>query len=207
MSDDRHGLAIAFKEFIQNPDFPCVGAKVALAKSHIDILIARDIASAWDDLRIYPALLQFVSAYRKNPGLFRSFAVIFEEATPLSEKAFEKHLWERVQSLSDKDEFNALPYDQRVSADPDDPHFSLSFGGEAFFVVGLHPNASRPARRFKAPVLVFNLHDQFERLRAEGRYKKMHDTIMKRDVALAGHPNPMLQHLAKRQRRGNTADG
>ena len=44
--------------------------------------------------------------------------------------------------------------------------FSLS--GTAFFVVGLHPNASRPARQFSSPVLVFNLHAQFERLRADG---------------------------------------
>ena len=59
-------------------------------------------------------------------------------------------------------------------------------------MVGLHPNASRPARRFPRPTLVFNLHDQFERLRAEGRYEKMRDKIIERDVALAGEPNPML---------------
>ena len=79
-----------------------------------------------------------------------------------------------------------------MSDDPDDPHFSLSFGGEGFFVVGLHPQASRPARRFQRPALVFNLHDQFEQLRASGRYDKLRSTIIDRDVALAGAPNPML---------------
>ena len=59
-------------------------------------------------------------------------------------------------------------------------------------MVGLHPAASRPARRFKRPVLVFNLHDQFERLRAEGRYERMRERIMERDKALAGSTNPML---------------
>jgi FPC/CPF motif-containing protein YcgG len=53
-----------------------------------------------------------------------------------------------------------------VSADPNDPHFSLSFGGEAFFVVGLHPRASRPARRFERPAPIFNLRDQFEQQRS-----------------------------------------
>ena len=80
-----------------------------------------------------------------------------------------------------------------MSSDPDDPHFSLSFGGEAFFVVGIHPNASRPARRFAKPALVFNLHDQFERLRAEGRYEGMREKILVRDEALAGSRNPMLE--------------
>ena len=74
-------------------------------------------------------------------------------------------------------------------------NISLSFGGEAFFIVGLHPRASRPARRFERPVQVFNLHDQFEKLRAAGVYDKMRSTIVARDVALAGSPNPRLaQH-------------
>ena len=75
---------------------------------------------------------------------------------------------------------------------PTSPHFSLSFGGEAFFVVGLHPNASRPARRFERPALVFNLHDQFERLRDEGKYDKLRSSILDRDEALSGSINPML---------------
>ena len=40
--------------------------------------------------------------------------------------------------------------------------------------------------------MVFNLHDQFERLREEGRYEKMRSTILARDEALAGSINPML---------------
>ncbi len=40
--------------------------------------------------------------------------------------------------------------DERVSADPDDPHFSLSFGGEAFFVVGLHPKPAAPRAASRA---------------------------------------------------------
>ena len=79
-----------------------------------------------------------------------------------------------------------------MSRDPDDPYFSLSFGGEAFFVVGLHPKASRPARRFEHPTMVFNLHDQFEMLRRQDRYEKLRTTILDRDVKLAGDVNPML---------------
>ena len=101
-------------------------------------------------------------------------------------------MWERIQSFADKDDWRGQPYAGNVSSDPEDPHFSLSFGGEAFFVVGLHPNASRPARRFPRPVLVFNLHDQFERLRDEGRYERMREAILERDIKLAGDVNPML---------------
>jgi FPC/CPF motif-containing protein YcgG len=154
--------------------------------------VARDIGSAWDDLRIYAGLLAFATTYRDDPKLFQSFVVVFEQPVSVSEDQFEAALWSRVQSLTDKDAWHGQDYDTRVSADPDSPHFSLSFGGEAFFVVGLHPTASRPARRFERPALVFNLHDQFERLRSENRYEPLRKSILERDVAMAGSLNPML---------------
>ena len=177
---------------IATPEFPCVGAKSALARGTLEILTCHDITSSWDDLRIHAALMEWVHAYRADPEGLRSLAVAFAGPDDLGETQFERHMWDRIQSIADKDAWLGQPYDRRVSPDPDDPHFSLSFGGEAFFVVGLHPNASRPARRFACPVMVFNLHDQFERLREEGRYKRMRAAIMKRDRDLAGNENPML---------------
>jgi len=145
-----------------------------------------------------------------NTDGLRSLAVIFDGPTDLSETQFEKLLWTRIQSLADKDAWLGQTYDKRVSADPKDPHFSLSFGGEAFFVIGLHPNASRPARRFAHPVLVFNLHDQFERLREHGTYDKMRETILARDKKLAGDINPMLAKFGEsseeRQYSGRKVD-
>jgi FPC/CPF motif-containing protein YcgG len=169
-----------------------VGAKSALSRGKLTIVIARDIRSAWDDLRIYSGLLDFTLAYEQDSRLFQSLAVIFADGEVDSEAAFEQALWSRLQSLADKDVWHGQSYDERVSPDPANPHFSLSFGGQAFFVVGLHPRASRAARRFERPVLVFNLHDQFERLRAEGRYEQIREKIIARDVALTGTPNPML---------------
>lgn len=192
-SDDRtHPRAQAFRDFIKSPPFPCVGAKSALSRGRLSIVVARDITSGWDDMRIFPALLAFIARYRRQPDLFQSFAVVFEGPGDLTEEGFERHLWARAQSLSDKDSWIGHAHDARVEGDPDSPHFSLSFGGEGFFVVGLHPHASRPARRFSSPVLVFNLHDQFERLRAQGRYETLRASIIERDERLAGSSNPML---------------
>jgi FPC/CPF motif-containing protein YcgG len=185
-------LAHAFRDFIRDPPFPCVGAKSALSKGQMKIVVARDITSGWDDMRIYPALLAFAARYKRAPDLFQSFAVVFEGPGDLGEEQFERHLWARAQSLADKDCWLGQPWDQRVADDPESPHFSLSFGGEAFFIVGLHPRASRPARRFSSPALVFNLHAQFEALRAANRYEKLRTSILERDAALAGSVNPML---------------
>lgn len=195
--DEDQPLARRFRDFIQRPEFACVGAKAALSRGQLRILVARDIRSAWDDMRIYPELLDFIREYQREKTLFRSFVVLFEGPDTLAEDEFEQHLWHRVQSFSDKDCWLGERHDERVSSDPDNPHFSLSFGGEAFFVVGLHPGASRVSRRFERPALVFNLHDQFERLRDEGVYDKLRTTILQRDIALNGSANPMLARFGE----------
>ncbi len=195
---------------IADPSFPCVGAKSALAKGTLKTLVCHSLASGWDDVLIHRELMDWAEGYRADPGGLRSLAVVFSGPDDLDEPAFEKLMWERIQSFSDKDHWLGQPYDHRVSADPDDPHFSLSFGGEAFFVVGLHPNASRPARRFPRPTLVFNLHAQFEELREEGKYERMREKILDRDVALAGSINPMLarhgENSEARQYSGRAVD-
>ncbi len=190
--DRSHPLADRFTAFIEMPEFPCVGAKAALNREGIRFVVARDFGSGWDDLRIMPGLLDIAKSYRADPIPFQSLVVLFETGAPSGEEQFERQLWARLQSLSDKDQWLGQPADPRVAHDPDDPHFAVSFGGEAFFVVGLHPHSSRPARRFEVPAMVFNLHDQFERLRAEGRYDKLRGTILERDLKLAGSINPML---------------
>jgi uncharacterized protein len=187
-----HALCHEFRGFVQSPEFPCVGAKAALAREQMHFLVCRQITSAWDDLRIFPALLDVIDRYRADRTLFRTFVVLFEEDEQLGEIAFEEHLWARLQSLSDKDSWLGFKPDPGVDSNPEDPHFGLSFGGEAFFVVGLHPHASRPARRFRRPAIVFNLHDQFETLRAEGKYERMRETIIERDISVSGDANPML---------------
>ncbi|WP_404478960.1 guanitoxin biosynthesis heme-dependent pre-guanitoxin N-hydroxylase GntA [Novosphingobium sp. BL-52-GroH] len=185
-------LGDEFRARIQEPDFPCVGAKSALAKGSLKIVAARNLTSAWNDVVIHRELLAWSKGYQQDPSGLRSLAIVFEGPLELSEREFETAMWERIQSFADKDAWLGQPYDASVSPDPDDPHFSLSFGGSAFFVVGLHPNASRPARRFARPTLVFNLHEQFERLREEGKYERMRTRILERDTAIAGSVNPML---------------
>lgn len=181
-----------FADFVKSQTFPCVGAKSALGRGTLKVVSCRSIASAWDDVRMHDIAREWAEAYSRQPGLFRSLAFVFEGPCDLSEEAFEQLLWDRLQSMSSKDEWRGIRPDRRVSDDPDDPHFSLSFGGQAFFVVGLHPNASRRARRFARPAMVLNLHDQFEELRRTGRYEGLRRAILERDEKLTGSINPML---------------
>jgi len=68
----------------------------------------------------------------------------------------------------------------------------VTAGGRAWYVIGLHPGASRAARRFSSIALVFNPHSQFERLRSLGKYAQVRDLIRQRDVAANGSINPTL---------------
>ena len=79
-ADDRnHLLAQRFDAFIRDAAFPCLGAKSALAKGQIQMVVGRDMRLAWDDLRIYPNLLDLAWSYSREPTLFHSLAVQFEE--------------------------------------------------------------------------------------------------------------------------------
>ena len=196
--ETQGALEAQLSAFVADAKFPCVGAKAALAKNTLQVLACDRVDSAWDDLRIHDGLVTFAASYREDPALFRSFVAVFEGPGDLSENAFEQHLWQRAQSLSDKDVWRGQTYDGSVSSDPENSDFSMSFGGEAFFIVGLHPGASRPARRFDRPAMVFNLHDQFETLRDSGRYEQMREKILVRDEMLAGSRNPMLARHGER---------
>ena len=190
--DNQQAIESEFSDFVRSRDFPCVGAKSALGRGTLRVIACRSITSSWDDIRMHEIAREWAQEYKRDPGLFRSLAFIFEGPSDLAEKEFEAALWERLQSMSDKDEWRGIAPDERVSTDPEDPQFSLSFGGEAFFAVGLHPGASRPARRFRCPTIVLNLHDQFEQLRSSGRYEGLRRAILERDDRLAGSINPML---------------
>lgn len=197
---DSRQLEASLRDHVAAIQFPCVGAKSALANGTLRIEPAWSLTSAWDDVRIHQRLLEWSCEYARDPKGMRSFAVVFSQPVNLTEHEFEEAMWARLQSLADKDDWRGQTYDHRVSSDPDDPHFSLSFGNQAYFVVGMHPNASRPARRTPYPTLVFNLHDQFEVLRSSNRYERMRERILARDEKLAGSINPMLD------RHGTTSE-
>lgn len=182
--------ALALADFITDDAFPCVGAKAALSQDNLEVVCAGDLRSDRYDHDITRRLQGFAASATRD-AIFLSLAAIFERTPLLTEADFEAALWCRLQAFHDIDA-RLHRWDPEVSNDPRSPDFSMSVGGRAFYVIGLHPGASRPARRFQYAALVFNLHSQFERLREDGRYDKMKDSINERDIALCGSSNPML---------------
>lgn len=182
----------AFRGFVLDPMFSCVGAKSAIAHETVRFGVYERLGSPSSSAGLAHDLFTFT----REPAEFTeadyiTFVAIFREPAELDEKGFEHLLWEELRQLNRMDG-PLHPWDPAVSPDPDDPHFAFSFAGTAFFVVGLHPHSSRTARRFPWPALVFNPHAQFERLKETLSWEKMQEVIRDREQKLQGSLNPNL---------------
>jgi uncharacterized protein len=183
------------EDLVNSRSFPCVAAKSASVHGHITENTYGDLNEATYDADIIDGIGDFIAGAHAGP--LRSFVAAFEGPQDLTELAFEKAMWDRLQALHDLDA-RTCEWDERVSCDPASPNFSFSLRGRAFLVIGLHPNASRVSRRYPRPALVFNLHEQFETLRRLGRYDRMRDVTRRRDEALCGSMNPVLRNHGDR---------
>lgn len=182
-----------FRAHVLDRAFPCLGAKSALRRDHAHSVELGRLGNPGNTLPLADALEAYIDVLdaRVNPPeAFHTFVAHYEPQE-MDELAFEQGLWSELQSLHEYDAQHH-PWAPHVSSDPQDPSFAYSFAQVAFFVVGLHPASSRLARQFERPTLVFNFHDQFERLRQASHWERMQGAIRARDVALQGFPNPEL---------------
>lgn len=187
---DQNSLVAEFNDFISERAFPCVGAKSAANRGRMMLTVCEALGTAASARRLCAGLAEFAAAY-PDPGEEPvSFVAIFENAVE-GEDDFHAKLWQQLQLVHDLDVLTH-PWAPGVSDDPASNDFSFSVAGRAFFVVGLHPESSRLARRAPRPTLVFNFHEQFEAMRASGRYAKLQSAIRQRDLELQGNINPVL---------------
>lgn len=185
-------LALALSEH-----FSCVGAKAALRRGAYRFGLYPHLGSPSATAGLARDLCSFVQEAPALGGEFSTYLATFEGPVITGEREFETLLWSTLQQLHDLD----VPHhgwDESVSSDADDPRFSFSFAGHAFFIVGLHAASSRAARRFAWPALAFNPHRQFVRLRAHGLYERFQKVIRSAERALQGGTNPMLADFGER---------
>ena len=179
-----------FVEFVGDPRFPCLAGKAVVQRRNYRLGVYGELGSSDSAAFLARDLAAFGRSLKEATDL-RSFAAVFTSPLDADEPEFEEALWAQLQRLHDRDD-PAAGWDPSVSDDPDDPAFSFSVAGTAYFVVGLHPHSSRLARRFRWPALVFNPHAQFELLRRRGQFEPLQAAIRARDAALQGEINPNL---------------
>ena len=183
-----------FKKFIINDDHPCIMSKNIVRSDNCDLNTYKGFGSKTVALKILNDLEKYLAVYDFSSNDFFSFIAIFDDDQNYTEIEFENLLWKQLQYIHDLDNSK---WDETVSANPKNKTFSFSIKGVAFYVVGMHPNSSRNARKSPRLTLVFNLHQQFERLREMGVYTRIRDTIRKRDLQKNGTINPMLVNFGE----------
>lgn len=179
-----------FQRFISDKDHPCIMAKTAVKLDRVEIHNYCKMGSIDTAESIYKDILNYIENHDFESKLFESFIAVFSDEDSMDEKQFEFKLWRQLSLIHHVDK---KTWDNSVSDNPNDPDFSFSIGGKAFYVIGLHPNSSRAARQFRYPAFVFNFHHQFEKLREMGTFKKVRNTIRERDHNKNGSINPMLK--------------
>jgi FPC/CPF motif-containing protein YcgG len=172
---------------VEHVEYPCLGAKSVIRRDRVTHLVLDDLTAESVSEHILVGLRAFADLVEQEDG-FHSFVVTFRGPLDLDERTFEHLLWTLLQRIHDDDD---QPWAPEVSADPRNPHFAFSAAGNAYFLVGLHPAASRIARRAPLPTIVFNPHAQFQQLRESGRFEGMRAAIRRRDRDLQGSVNPM----------------
>ncbi|WP_432411289.1 guanitoxin biosynthesis heme-dependent pre-guanitoxin N-hydroxylase GntA [Rasiella sp. SM2506] len=178
-----------FADFIVKKNHPCIMAQTVFKMEEVTIRDYKNLGSLTAAMNILKDLETYLTNYDFSSNNFETFIATFPDDEITDEKEFEKKLWLQLEGMHSLD---SKPWDASVSKDPEDHNFSFSLLGKAFYIVGLHPNSSRKARQSPVPALVFNLHQQFEKLREMGTYKRVRDRIRKRDKKLQGSINPIL---------------
>ncbi len=183
----------SFRDFVLDDAFSCLGAKAALRAGTYRFGTYGTLDDAASSAGLARDLYAFANERRGFESLYTTYVAVFAdfERTSDPDLAFEGALWRQLTRLHEIDR-ERHAWDSKVSSDPNDPNFSYSFAGTGFFVVGLHPESTRSARRFAWPTLVFNAHEQFETLRDRGQFARLQDRIRTREIALDGSINPNL---------------
>jgi FPC/CPF motif-containing protein YcgG len=199
----------AFRSFVLDDRYPCLGARASMHRDSYRFGAYDRLDSEAVSQGLMRDLYAFVQERKGMGDTFTTFVAVFREDVPGGELGFERALWSQLERLHRFDGRFHL-WDPRVSDDPADPNFSFSIAGNAFFVIGLHPDASREARRFAWPTLVFNAHDQFDVLKERDQFAGLQRKIRDRDIDLQGSINANLadfgHHSEARQYSGREVE-
>jgi FPC/CPF motif-containing protein YcgG len=199
----------ALRALVLDPEFPCVGARSAFNQAAYRFALYPEMLAGESTEALARDLHTFVNEQDSIEGEFSTFIACFDAPKFRDIADFELSLWQQLRDLHEIDRATHA-WDATVSSDPADGRFSFSFGGRAFFVVGLSPASDRWARQFPWPALAFNAHFQFEQLRESGQFSRMQDIIRDRDREIEGDINPNLanfgEHTEARQYSGRVVD-
>jgi FPC/CPF motif-containing protein YcgG len=171
--DQTDSLLAKIEKFI-TIDYPCIPAILALKNgSIITKYFNSEFGKAEENISQY--LDELIARYEAQKEPFLSLWLSWEIGA-YSEEEYEDRMWAEINSFCQD-----IP---------------VKYKNEQLFIVGLHSNASRKARKFEHCSLVINLFSQFERLEKSDSYHNLVQNIRNRDINFSGSVNPTVEKFA-----------
>jgi uncharacterized protein len=187
----------ALREHVLASDYPCVMARSAFIRGTYHVRTYAQLGATDNAASLCHDLYAFSADFPAPVDGAVSFIACFGGPSEPDEQSFEQALWRQLQAVHEVDR-TRFKWAADVDSAPQSSEFSFSVGARAFFLIGMHPAASRTARRTPMPMVVFNLHEQFVELRANGKFDGVRDKIQRRDKQLQGTINPMSADFGAR---------
>jgi FPC/CPF motif-containing protein YcgG len=179
-----------FRALMLGGGHPCLGGSAAVRRGHYRLGLYPRLSSTEAVRDCARDLREFLTRGSETDCPVSVHVAVFDGPHGMTEPQFEQALWEQLRGMRATE---VRRRGRASSGRPDldgDPGFV--FEGRNLFVVGLHPGASRRARRFDWPTLVFNALSHADPLQAAGQYDRLTQKIRARDLRLQGSPNPSM---------------
>ncbi|MFG2348679.1 guanitoxin biosynthesis heme-dependent pre-guanitoxin N-hydroxylase GntA [Streptomyces phaeochromogenes] len=196
MTSHQDPLVDELRQWLLSDSFSCLGARAAVRRDTLHVATMGEMGTIPTTKRLHDELAYFAENTLGDDENFATFVALFDTQDGLSEAAFDDRLWAQLQALHEVDR-EQYTWATEVSSDPESTEFAFSVAGHPFFVVGLHPMASRTSRGFRVPGLAFNSHRQFHRLKTSGVYGGLQQRIRAREIRLQGSINPALAEFGE----------
>lgn len=180
-----------FRALLLSEAYTCLGGTSAVRRGQYRFGLYPELASGGAVSACAGDLADFAREFPADEHPVAVFVAAFDGPLSMDEAEFEIKLWNQLAGLHDCDrqraDWTAEPPD-----DWDKDDIGFVFADRHFFVVGLHAAASRWARRFGWPTLVFNALSHEKPIRAVGQFERMQERIRDRDRDLQGSVSPTI---------------
>lgn len=189
--NDPAAVDAHFRAWVLDGRFPCLGASSAVRHGDYILHTCPPLGTEAGAQACLHALDETIAAFPVDSHPVTILVAVFDGPWDVDENKFEEMLWLHLNFLREQTPLASMSGSAPLAGrDFEDPGFA--FADRDFFIVGMHPRASRIARRFRWPTLVFNALTHSQKLRDDGHYDLMRDRIRNRDLRLQGTLNPTL---------------
>lgn len=200
ISEEHSSLFEFFSRSAMESAFPCIGAQKVIRDYRVAFCLSPDpfntesgarrtvdYINRWLQEADYASLKQM-----PKPTVFATCVIVFPQMDFQSEGYSEKRLWSFLSKVHQIDKVRH-PWSSESSAFVYDNRFSMSIGGYAHFILFFSSAAITPSRRFSNPMMIFNPHFMFEKMRNAEVFSEWRTLIRERERASQnGWHNPKL---------------